>query len=77
MQGHPRIEVNPSVLGGKPVIRGSRISVELILGLLAKGMTFDDILSEYPHLARDDLEAAVRYAAGVIAGTREAEYGVV
>lgn len=77
MHGHPRIEVNPEVLGGKPVIRGTRISVELVLGLLAGGMTFDEILAEYPHLKRADLEAVVRYAAGVVAGTREAEFGVV
>lgn len=58
-----RIVVNPRILGGKPVIRGTRISVEFVLELLASGMSEDDILEDYSHLTRDDLHACLKYAA--------------
>lgn len=58
-----RIEFNPAILGGKPVIRGTRISVELVLEWLASGATRDDILVAYPHLTDQDLEQAIGYAA--------------
>ncbi len=61
-----RIVVDPRVLGGKPVIRGTRIPVYLILELLANGWSVDDILREYPHLTREDVLAAIRYAARVL-----------
>ncbi len=61
-----RIVVDPRVLGGKPVIRGTRIPVYLILELLANGWSVDDILREYPHLTREDVLAAIRYAAKVL-----------
>ncbi len=61
-----RIVVNPKIVGGKPVIRGTRIPVYFILGLIANGWTIDDILKEYPHLTREDVLAAVRYAARVL-----------
>lgn len=54
-------------MGGKPIIRGMRISVELILSLLAKGETEDAILADYPDLAREDLRACLTYAHAVIA----------
>ena len=58
-----RIASDPSVLAGKPCIRGTRISVEFILELIASGASRDDILRAYPHLAPEDIEEAVRYAA--------------
>lgn len=57
------IEVNPDVLVGKPVIKGTRISVELLLDRLADGWSIDDILASYPHLTRDDILAALAFAA--------------
>lgn len=57
-----RIISDPQILGGKPVIEGTRISVELILEFLRSGMTLDEILQEYPHLKRADLEAALAFA---------------
>ena len=58
-----RIEINPKVMMGKPVIRGTRITVELILRKLAEGTTEEDLLDAYPRLTREDIEAAIGYAA--------------
>ncbi len=58
-----RIVSNPAVLGGKPCIKGTRISVEFILELVASGASRADILKAYPHLAAEDVEQALRYAA--------------
>ena len=63
-----RIEINPKKLGGKPVIRGTRIPITLILELLASGMSFSEIKKEYPNLSDDDIKAAVLYAKAVIEG---------
>ena len=52
---HERIEVNPEIMGGKPVIRGTRIPVELILRKLAAGMSAEAILADHPRLAPDDI----------------------
>jgi len=60
-----RIVVDPKVMVGKPVIRGTRISVEQILRLLAQGLTFEEILKDYPHLTKEDIVAALIYAAKV------------
>ncbi len=57
-----RIECNPDVLGGKPCLRGTRISVEFLLELVASGASRDDILRAYPQLAAEDVEEALRYA---------------
>ncbi len=57
-----RITFDPGVLCGKPLIRGLRISVEMILELLAKGATWEEILEDYPQLEPDDLRAALLYA---------------
>jgi uncharacterized protein (DUF433 family) len=57
-----RIEVNPAVLVGKPVIRGTRLSVELILDLLAGGWNVEDLLAEYPGLTDADIRACIAYA---------------
>ena len=69
-----RITVNPGIFGGKPIVRGMRISVELILSLLAQGETEDVILADYPDLAREDLRACLAYAHAVIA--LDSLYGV-
>jgi uncharacterized protein (DUF433 family) len=60
-----RIVVDPKVMVGKPVIRGTRVPVELVLTLLAQGLTVDEILKDYPHLTRDDVAAVLFYAAKV------------
>lgn len=62
-----RITANPEIFGGKPIIRGMRISVELILSLLAQGETPEAILADYPDLEPDDLRACLAYAHAVIA----------
>jgi uncharacterized protein (DUF433 family) len=62
-----RITANPSIFGGKPIVRGLRISVESILNLLAQGESFDDLLDDYPDLERDDLLACLAYAHAAIA----------
>jgi uncharacterized protein (DUF433 family) len=58
-----RITANPQILGGKPIIRGTRISVEFILDLLASDVSEDEILEDYPHLTKDDIQACLKYAA--------------
>lgn len=62
-----RIEINPAVMLGKPVIRGTRIPVELILRKLSEGATEADLLDAYPHLTRTDIQAALAYAADTLA----------
>ncbi len=62
MEWQDRIEVDPKVLVGKPVIRGTRIAVEFLLELLAEGWTDEEILKNYPQLAADDIHAALHYA---------------
>jgi uncharacterized protein (DUF433 family) len=58
-----RIEINPKVMMGKPIIRGTRIPVELLLRKLAEGATETDLLDAYPRLKREDIQAAIGYAA--------------
>ena len=62
-----RIEINPQVMLGKPVIRGTRIPVELILRKLSEGATEADLLDAYPRLSREDIQASIRYAADTLA----------
>jgi uncharacterized protein (DUF433 family) len=62
-----RITFNKDVLCGKPLIRGLRISVEMILELLARGATEEEILQDYPQLEPDDLRAALLYAHHMVA----------
>lgn len=57
-----RIETNPKVMVGKPVIKGTRITVELILRQLAQGATTEEILANYPHLKRGDIHAAIEFS---------------
>jgi uncharacterized protein (DUF433 family) len=58
-----RIVCNPVILGGKPCIKGTRISVELILELVPSGGSRDDVVRTYPHLTAQDVEQALRYGA--------------
>jgi uncharacterized protein (DUF433 family) len=62
-----RIETNPDVLLGKPVVRGTRVAVEAILRKLAEGSTESDLLDAYPKLTREDIQACLAYAADTIA----------
>lgn len=64
---HVRVEINPAIMFGKPVIKGTRITVEQILRKLAGGMSVDDILRDHPHLVADDIYAATAFAADYIA----------
>jgi uncharacterized protein (DUF433 family) len=61
-----RIEVNPRVMLGKPVIRGTRITVELLLRKLSEGATEAELLAAYPRLTVDDIRAAIGYAADAV-----------
>ena len=62
-----RISANPEIFGGKPIVRGMRISVELILSLLAQGETTETLLDDYPELEPEDIRACLAYAHAVIA----------
>lgn len=64
MKWKDRITLNPKIVVGKPVIAGTRIPVDLILTLLAQGVTVDELISRkyYPHLKREDVYAAISYA---------------
>lgn len=61
-----RIIHNPKIFGGKPIIKGTRLSVEFILELLASGMTPEEIIEEYPQLTKKDILAVLDYAARTI-----------
>ncbi len=65
MVGLKRITSDPAILGGKACIRGMRISVSLVVNLVANGMTFEEIIEEYPDLEKEDIRQALRYAAWV------------
>jgi len=57
-----RITADPKILSGKPIVRGTRLSVEFILELLASDIPEKDILEDYPHLTREDIHACLKYA---------------
>lgn len=63
---HGRIEMNPEVMGGKPVIRGTRVPVDMILRKLGAGLSLEAILVEHPRLTREDVLAAQAFAADFI-----------
>jgi uncharacterized protein (DUF433 family) len=67
MSAQGRIEINPKVMLGKPVIRGTRLTVELILRKLGEGASQQELLEAYPHLSADDIAAAITYAADTLA----------
>ncbi|MBI5133401.1 MAG: DUF433 domain-containing protein [Thaumarchaeota archaeon] len=68
-----RIEINPNILAGKPVIKGTRIAVYLILELLSAGYDFRKIINSYPSLTERDIRAAIEYAAVVMKNEELAE----
>jgi len=63
MHNLTRITFNPEVMGGKPCIRGMRVTVGTIVGLVAAGKTIEEVLAEYPYLEREDVLQALSYAA--------------
>jgi uncharacterized protein (DUF433 family) len=65
-----RIIADPTILVGKPVVRGTRLAVEFVLDLIAAGWTFDEILANYPGLTVEDIRACVAYAKDVLAEER-------
>jgi uncharacterized protein (DUF433 family) len=66
MDWRERITVDPKILVGKPIIRGTRISVEFIIDLLARGWTVEQILKEYDHLTAEDVQACLAYAGELV-----------
>lgn len=69
---HTRITYNPNVMVGKPVIRGTRIPVDLLVRMVAQGISPKEILADYPRLQAEDIQAALMYAAAVL--TNEAVF---
>ncbi len=65
---HGRIEMNPKIMGGRPVIRGTRITVELVLRKLGADMMVQEILADHPTLEADDIRASRAFAADYLAG---------
>jgi uncharacterized protein (DUF433 family) len=70
MDWRTRIEINPEILVGKPVVKGTRLSVELVLDLVAAGCPESEILANYPGLAHEDVLACVAYAAEIVRSER-------
>jgi uncharacterized protein (DUF433 family) len=70
MQWHDRVVVDPAVLAGKPVIKGTRIAVEFVVELLANGWNSEQILQEYDHLTAEDIQACLAYASEVLKSER-------
>ena len=66
MNWQERITVDPKVLVGKPIIKGTRIAVEFVVDLLARGWTTEQILKEYNHLTPDDIQACLAYASEML-----------
>jgi uncharacterized protein (DUF433 family) len=70
MAEHPRIVIDPQILAGKPVVRGTRLAVEFVIGLMAEGWSEANILSNYPDLTHDDIVACLAYARDVLSSER-------
>ena len=70
MNWRERIVIDPAVLVGKPIIKGTRISVEFVLDLLGRGWTMEQVLQEYDHLRPADLQACLAYASDVLKSER-------
>lgn len=70
MNWQEHIVIDPKVLVGKPVIRGTRIAVEFVVDLLGRGWTIDQILDEYDHLTREDIQACLAYASEMLKSER-------
>lgn len=67
MKQHAKIQMNPDIMFGKPVIKNTRITVEQIMRKLAAGMTIEEIIVDHPHLTREDILAAHEFAADYLA----------
>ncbi len=67
MKKYEKIEINPNIMFGKPVIKGTRVTVEQILRKLAGGMTAEEIITDHPHLRKEDILAAQEFAADYLA----------
>lgn len=70
MTEHPRISLAPDVLAGKPVIRGTRLSVEFVIGLMAEGWSEADILANYPNVTHDDVIACLAFARDMLSAEK-------
>lgn len=70
MDWRTRIVLDPAVLVGKPVIKGTRISVELVVDLLGRGYTTQQVLGQYPHITAEDVQACLAYASEVLRSER-------
>ena len=70
MNWRERIIVNPGILAGKPIIKGTRISVDFVIGLLGQGWTVEQLLTEYGHLERQDILACLSYASEALASEK-------
>jgi len=70
MEWRERIEINPQVLVGKPIIKGTRISVEFVVDLLGRGWSTDQVLHEYDHLTAADVQACLAYASDMLKSER-------
>ena len=70
MTHHPRITLDPAVLTGKPVIKGTRLAVDFIIGLLADGWAEADILQNYPGISREDIAACLAYARDILSSEK-------
>ena len=66
MAWQDRIVIDPDILAGKPIVKGTRISVEFVVDLLGRGWTQQQILGEYDHLTAEDVQACLAYAADVL-----------
>jgi uncharacterized protein (DUF433 family) len=66
----PRIVLDPEVLAGKPIVRGTRLSVEFVIGLLADGWTEEEVMANYPGLTRADILACLAYARDMLSSER-------
>ena len=70
MNWHDRIVLNPEILAGKPVVKGTRLAVEFIIGLLAQGWPEAEVLRNYPGLTREDIQACLSYAEELMQGEK-------
>ena len=70
MLEHPRIVLDPEVLSGKPIIRGTRLTVEFVIGLMADGWNETEILANYPGITHDDIIACLAYARDLLSSEK-------
>ena len=70
MSWQDRIVLDPAILTGKPTIKGTRIAVEFVVDLMARGWSVEDILREYDHLSADDVQACLSYASDMLQSER-------